>query len=74
MGGKELTTALSTNQTIKTLYLWGNPITVEGAYLILQTAIDNGVCEEVTISDNYKSNEVQKMMTILKTRREANKR
>ena len=75
MGGKELSTALSTNQTIKKLYLWGNSINVEGARLILQAAIDNGVCEEVIISDDYGSdNAVQKMMTILKTRREANKR
>ena len=80
MGGKELSSALSTSQTIKTLRLWGNPIIVEGARLILQSAVNNGVCEKVTIrylntSDNYKSdNEVQKMMAILQTRRKANKR
>ena len=75
MGGKELSTALSTNQIIKTLHLWGNSINVEGARLILQAAVDNGLCEKVTINGDYKSdNEVQKMMTILQTRREANKR
>jgi len=75
MGAKELTTALSTNKTIKTLDLWDNPITVEGARLMLQSAIDNGVCEYVSISDDYWSdNEVQRMRTILKSRREANKR
>jgi len=80
MGGKELSTALSANQTIKTLHLWENFITVEGARLILQSAINNGVCEKVTInnddtSDNYESDsEVQKMKTILQTRRKANKR
>ena len=73
MGGKELSTAVSTNQTVKTLNLYDNPITVEGARLMLQTAIDNGVCEQVILS--YKSdNEVQKMKTVLQTRREANKR
>ena len=80
MGAVELTSALSTNQTIKILHLYKNFITVEGARLILQSAVNNGVCEKVTInnentSDNYESdNEVQKMMTILQTRREANKR
>jgi len=75
MGAKELTTALLTNQTIKALSLYYNPITVEGARLMLQSAIDNGVCELVGISSDYWSdNEVQKMMTILQTRREANKR
>jgi len=75
MGAKELTTALSTNQTIITLNLYDNPITVEGAHLMLQSAIDNGVCEEVITSDDYRSdNEVHKMMTILQTRSEANKR
>jgi len=75
MGAKELTTALSTNQTIKTLYLYDNPITMEGARLMLQSAIDNGVCELVGISSDYRSDyEVDKMMTILQTRREANKR
>jgi len=75
MGGKELSTALSINQTIKKLNLWENSIAVEGARLMLQAAIDNGVCEEVIISNDYKSdNEIQKMMTILKIRKEANKR
>jgi len=73
MGAKELTTALSTNQTIERLDLWDNPITVKGARLMLQSAIDNGVCEYV-FDDYWSDNEVQKMMTILQTRREANKR
>ena len=57
-----------------------NFITVEGARLILLSVVNNGVCERVSInnhntSDNYESeSEVQKMMTILQTRREANKR
>jgi len=75
MGAKELTTALLTNQTIKALSLYYNPITVEGARLILQSAIDGCVCEEVIVSYDYESDdEVQKMMAILQTRREANKR
>jgi len=80
VGAKELSIALSTNQTIKILSLYNNPITVEGARLILQSCVNNKVCEKVKVndkhySDDYESdNEVQKMMTILQTRREANKR
>ena len=80
MGAEELSTVLSTNQTIKALNLYDNPITVEGARLMLLSAVNNKVCEKVTVndeccSDDYSSDkEVQKMMTILQTRREANKR
>ena len=68
-GAKELATGLSLNSSITVLSVQINPITVEGAYLILQSAIDNGVCEEVVIDYEYKEdNEVQKMMNILETR------
>ena len=68
-GAKALATGLSVNQSIKELDIGNNPITVEGARLILQSTVNNRVCEEVTIDDDYKEdNEVQKMMNILETR------
>ena len=68
-GAKELATGLSLNSSITVLGVQGNPITVEGARLILQSAIDNRVCEEVRIDDEYKGdNKVQKMRNILYTR------
>ena len=74
-GAKNLASALSTNQTIKILHLYGNLITVEGARLVLQSAVNNKVCEYVSINHDYKSDsEVKKMMAILQTRSEANKR
>jgi len=69
-GAKELATGLSLNSSITILNVWYNPITVEGARLLLESAVDNGVCEEVVIDYEYKEdNEVQKMMDILETRR-----
>ena len=48
---------------------WDNLITVEGARLILQSAVNNNVCEEVLIDFKYeRDNDVQKMMNILETR------
>ncbi|XP_065888183.1 uncharacterized protein [Dysidea avara] len=48
---------------------------LEGARLILQSTVDNRVCEKLTVSyDYYKNdNEVRKMLAILQTRRKANK-
>jgi len=68
-GAKELATGLSLNSSITVLDVWDNLITVEGARLLLKSAVDNGVCEEVRIDREYKEdNEVQKMMNILETR------
>ena len=68
-GAKELATGLSVNQSIKELRIGGNPITVEGARLVLQSAVNNGVCEEVYVGDDYKKDsEVQKMSNMLETR------
>ena len=73
-GAKALAAGLAINRSITKLNVQYNPITAEGARLILQSAVNNGICEQVT-NDNYESdNEYQKMMTILQTRREANKR
>ena len=65
-----LAAALSTNQNIRSLWLWGNPITVDGARLIMKSAVDNGVCEVVYIDVEYKNDDqVKEMMTILHDRR-----
>jgi len=66
-GVRSLAMAISTNQNIKSLMLWDNPILVDGAHLIMQSAMKNGVCEYVGI-DYYNDNEVKKMMTILNDR------
>ena len=49
--------------------LRGNPITVEGALLIVKSAVDNTVCQCVGIDDEYKNDEIKKMMNILEDRR-----
>ena len=62
-------------QSIKKLYLRDNPITVDGARLIMKSAVENGVCECVEIDDEYKNDkEVKKMTTILDDRRTQNVR
>ena len=61
------------SQNVKKLYLKDNPITVDGAYLIMKSAVENGVCEYVEIDDEYKNNkEVRVMTTILDDRRTQN--
>ena len=62
-------------QSIKELYLRGNPITVDGACLIMKSAVKNGVCECLWIDNEYKNDkEVRKMTTILDDRRTQNVR
>ena len=70
-GARSLATLLSVNQSIKDLSLHGNPITTEGARLILQSAVNNKACQvNILIDDEYKSDsEVQTMMNILEDRR-----
>jgi len=46
-GARSLATGLLVNNSVKFLEVSGNPITVEGARLILQSAVDNGVCREI---------------------------
>ena len=68
-GAKASATGLSTNKNTVVLGVSENPVTVEGARLILQSAVNNGVCEEVLIDFKYeRDSEVQKMMNILETR------
>ena len=68
-GATSLAEALSSNHTIRELLLWGNPITVEGALLIVKSAVDNTVCQRVGINDEYENDEIKKMMNILEDRR-----
>ena len=68
-GAKSLAEALSSNHTIRELELWNNPITIEGALLIVKSAVDNTVCQRVLIDDEYESDEIKKMMNILEDRR-----
>ena len=67
-GAKSLAEALSSNHTIRKLVLLGNPITVEGALLIVKSAVDNTVCQRVWIDDEYENDEIKKMINILEDR------
>ena len=69
-GVRSLAAALSTNQNIR-LRLWGNLITVDGARLIMKSAVDNGVCEDVSIDYKYKDDDqVKEMAIILENKRQ----
>ena len=69
-GATSLAAALSaSNHTIRVLLLEGNCITIEGALLIVKSAVDNKVCQRVWIDDEYKNDEIKKMMNILGDRR-----
>ena len=68
-GTRSLATALYSSNTIRELWLDSNPITVEGAVLIVSSAVHNTVCQRVEIDDKYKNDEIQKMMNILEDRR-----
>ena len=68
-GAKSLATALKINRIITKLRIIDNVITVKGANLILQSAVDNGVCQEVWINDEYwRDDNVKKLMSILENR------
>ena len=67
-GARSLATALYSSNTVRELWLWRNPITVEGALLIVNSAVHNTVCQYVGIDDEYKNDEIQKMMNILEDR------
>ena len=70
VGVTPLAAALSFNQNIRQLWLHNNPISLDGACLIMNSAIDNGVCEHVSISSEYEvDEEIKRMMTILDDRR-----
>ena len=68
-GVRSLAAALSTNQKIRKLCLMSNPITVDGARLIMKSALDNGICEIVSIDDEYwHDDQVKEMIITLRVR------
>ena len=69
VGVRSLAEAISSNQNIRTLWLWNNPITVDGARLIMKAAVDNAVCEYVEMNGEYYDDEVKRMVKILDDRR-----
>ena len=68
-GATMLAAALSSNHTIRQLWLNDNAITIEGALLIVKSAVDNTVYQDVCIDDEYENGEVKMMMNILEDRR-----
>ena len=72
-GAGSLAEALSVSKTIKELLIWYNAITVEGARLIMQSAVDNEVCHYVMLNDEYDcDDEVARMKAILESRKNKN--
>ncbi|XP_065898508.1 protein NLRC3-like isoform X2 [Dysidea avara] len=77
-GAQSLARELTKNNHIKMLRVFSNPITLDGARLILQSAVANGVCQQVEIyddvidrcEDHRNDSEVKKMVTILEQRKE----
>ena len=70
VGAKSLSGALSINRCIRELWVMGNPITVEGARCIVQSAVQSTACQEVLIDDDYENDdEVKKMMTLIDDRK-----
>ena len=67
-GARSLATALSSHPTIRELWLYGNPITVEGAQLIVEAAVHNTACLHVRIDNEYENDKVKEMLTILEDR------
>jgi len=56
---------------MKKLVILSNPITVNGARIILQSAVDNGVCYMVGIDAEYKSDQkIKRMLVDLNARKE----
>ena len=71
IGVRLLAAALTSNQNIRTLRLWNNPVTVDGARLIMKSAVDSRVCEDVSIDYVYECDDkVKQMIAILNDRRQ----
>ena len=70
-GARSIATLLLANHSISKLKLYNNPITTEGAHLILQSAVKNKACQvDIGIGYEYwRDSEVQTMMNILEDRR-----
>ena len=68
VGVRSLAEAISSNQNIRELWLWDNPITVDGARLIMKAAVDNAGCEIFGIDSEYDDDDAQRMKNILDNR------
>ena len=69
-GARSLATALHSSHSIRELELYGNPVTVEGALLIVNSGVHNTLCQDVGVDDEYcKNDEIQVMMNTLEDRR-----
>ena len=69
-GAKSLAEGLINNHTIKSLYMWDNGITVDGAIAILKAAVANRVCQKVITGFEYKGGDkVKELMSILEERK-----
>ena len=72
VGAKSLGSAIQHHNTIRKVLVRDNPITVEGALLILHSALDSKLCQYVSINDEYERNdEVKKMLVSLEHRRKS---
>ena len=71
VGVTSLAKALSSNQNIRELDLKDNDITDNGKCLIMKSAVENGVCENVIINKVPKivKEEIKRMIIILDKRR-----
>ena len=69
-GARSIATLLSVNHSIGTLWLRNNPITTEGAHIILQSAVNNKASQvDIEIDYTYRDSEVRRMQDILDNRR-----
>ena len=69
-GARSIATLLSVNHSIRELQLYSNPITTEGAYVILQSAVSNEASQvHIMIDYDYMDSEVRRMTDILGNRR-----
>lgn len=68
-GAKALAEGLSSNHTIKDLTLYDNTITTKGARMILNSAVQNTICQGVIVNLHYQKKDIQRMMKILEGRK-----
>jgi len=72
-GAKLLATGLQAIKQKFALSLWGNAITVEGARLILKSAVENKASIVVWVDDDYRDDQtVEEMLNILEDKRKKN--
>jgi len=68
-GVRLLAAALSINRNIRELWLFNNPITIDGAHSIMKSAVYNRVCQDILIDGQYYDDEVTEMKNTLNNRR-----